>query len=265
MPAENKQSNAGYSSSSQRGCGCLVFTVFGFISIGLLSNPDVPVAPYLLCTLAGLILYLAGVRKDRAKAKYEQEYAKLLAEFKQDGMNEAIYEKIVLFLNHGEKQGQLNMATASPEEISRYNEVLSIRYHAILHRLQRADSPALRSELLNVGRFLHELNSFNGEWNEQRLANDLATLSSAAVQSGNSVNIAAQIAELGELCKKGIITQEEFNRGKALFLGSSPDIAAQTLNILDGLHKLKINGALSESEYNIKKWELLSGKNLNPK
>jgi hypothetical protein len=50
-----------------------------------------------------------------------------------------------------------------------------------------------------------------------------------------------------------------------MFLGNPPDIAAKTLDILDSLHKLKMGGALSESEYNIKKWELLGGKNLNPK
>ena len=269
MPADNKQSNAGCSSSSQRGCGCLMFIVFGFISIGCL-NSEGPVssdllAPYLLCTLVGFILYFTGVWKDRTKKRSEKKYAKLFAEFKRDGMNEVVYKKIVQLLNHGTKRGQINVATALPEEIRRHNEVLSIRYSAILNRLRKTDSPALRSELLNVGRFLQELNSFNGEWSEQRLANDLATLSSAAVHSGGSVSIATQIAELGELCKKGIITREEFDRCKALFLGSPPDIATQTLGILDGLHKLKTNGALSESEYNVKKWELLGGKNLNPK
>jgi len=109
------------------------------------------------------------------------------------------------------------------------------------------------------------LNSFSNEWSEQRLANDLATLSSTVVTPSSSGNIASQVEKLGDLYNKGIITQAEFERGKALFLGSPPDIATQTLNVLDGLHKLKTNGALSESEYNVKKWELLSGKNLNPK
>jgi len=200
-----------------------------------------------------------------AKQKHEKEYAKLLAEFKQDGMNEAVYEKIVLHLNSGKYQGQLNVATAPPVKIQRFNEVVSIRYYAILDRLRMTNSPALRSELLNVGRVLGELNPFSNEWSEQRLANDLSVLSPTVVNSSSSVSIATQVEKLGELYKKSVITQAEFERGKALFLGSPPDIAAQTLNVLDGLHKLKINGALSESEYNVKKWELLSGKNLNPK
>jgi hypothetical protein len=101
------------------------------------------------------------------------------------------------------------------------------------------------------------------EWTEQRFANDLATLV-ATGQSNNSDNVATQIEKLDNLHKNGIITQEELASGKALFLGNPPNIAAQTLDILDGLHKLKTSGALSESEYNVKKWELLSGKNLKP-
>ena len=244
-----------------------MFIVFGIVSIGALGA-DVPpdmLGLYLFCTLVGLIVCLWGAWEYDAKKRYEQKYTKLLTEFKLDGMNEANYEKIVLHLNHGKYRGELNVATAPPEIIQRFYEVLSIRYDAVLNRLKTVNSPALRSELLNVGRNLRTLNPFNNEWNEQRLANDLAVLSSAAVHSGSSVNVAAQIEELGKLYKSGIITQEEFDRGKALFFGSPPDVAAKTLSILDGLHKLKTNGALSESEYNVKKWELLSEKNLNPK
>jgi hypothetical protein len=209
-------------------------------------------AGLVFCIFAGLLLFLLGLNAI-ADLRRKQEYAKLLAEFKRDGMNDAVYEKIVQILNHGAEQGQLN-------------EVLSLRYNAILKQLIRVNSPALRIELMNVGRRLRELapDPLNSEWNEQRFTNDLAALPTDA-HFPHSGDIAAQIEELGNLCKKGEITLAEFERGKALFLGSPPDIAAQTLNVLEGLHKLKTSGALSESEYNIKKWELLGGKNLNPK
>jgi protein-S-isoprenylcysteine O-methyltransferase Ste14 len=205
----------------------------------------------------GLMILGFAAWKRIAKKRREQEYVKLFAEFKQDGMNEATYEKIMLFLNDGKYRGNLDVATAPPEKIQRFIEVVSLRYYAILDRLQRADSPALRSELLNLRRKLRGLTPY--EW-----SNDLAALS-PVVKTGGSVNVAKQLAELGELRNKGVITQEEFDRGKALFLGNPPDIAAKTLDVLDGLYKLKMNGALSESEYNIKKWELLAGKNLKPK
>ena len=262
MPTNSKQSNAGCSSETNIGCGCLVFVVFGLLA---LSIPDLSEL-YAFVAFAGLILLLVGVGKSIAKKRHEQEYTKLLAEFKQDGMNEAAYERIVQFLSRV-KQGtfKLDVAKTPPEELNRWKEVISFRYYAILDRLKTTNSPKLREELLTVGRGLRDLFSDPfSEWNEQRFANDLAILPTAN-QTGNSGNVATQIEQLGNLHKQGVITQEEFNRGKALFLGNPPDIAAQTLNILDGLHKLKANGALSESEYNVKKWELLSGKNLNPK
>jgi hypothetical protein len=159
--------------------------------------------------------------------------------------------------------------TAVPAKILRYNEVLVVRYNAIVDHLQKVNSLVLRKELLGVGRVLIELNANlltnfpSLEWNEQRITNDQMLVSSTANSGG--ISIASQIETLDELCKNGVISQEEFERGKALFLGSSPDIADKTLGILDSLHRLKTNGALSESEYNVKKWELLGGKNLNPK
>lgn len=73
-------------------------------------------------------------------------------------------------------------------------------------------------------------------------------------------NIAEEIQKLAELHSKSIITQEEFERGKSLFLGASKDKAHQTLEALVNLHQLMKQKVISESEYNVKKWELLSGK-----
>ena len=276
MSANNKKT--GGSSSSMGGCGVLASVILSVFAMGASGNIDnAPgIIALIIVFFLGLLLVVAWiwdsleeqVKKRIVKLEYkrrEKEYAKLLAEFKQDGMNEAVYEKIMLLFSGGSKTLQINAATATPEELHRFNEVVSVRYYAILDRLHRADSSALRSELLKTGRFLNELNPSNGEWSELRLANDLATLLPATVHASSSVNVATQLAELDKLCKRGIITQAEFKRGKALFLGNPPDVAAQTLNVLDSLHKLKMNGALSESEYNIKKWELLGGKNLNPK
>jgi len=114
-----------------------MFVVFGLVSIGTLASPDSGLLVlYLPCTLAGLVLLLAGIWEVIAKQKYEREYAKLLAGFKQNGTNEAVYEKIMLHLNRGKYQGQLNVATAPPETIRRYNEVISIRYYALLNQLK---------------------------------------------------------------------------------------------------------------------------------
>lgn len=70
--------------------------------------------------------------------------------------------------------------------------------------------------------------------------------------------IAEQIEELGKLFLAGVITAEEFERGKRLFLGAPVDKAASAVELLTNLHRMKTQGVLSESEFNAKKWEILS-------
>ena len=74
--------------------------------------------------------------------------------------------------------------------------------------------------------------------------------------SGKSV--AQEIERLGQLLIAGVITGEEFERGKTLFLGAPPDKAASAVELLQNLDALKKKGVLSESEFNVKKWEILS-------
>ena len=112
MPANSKQSNNGCSSSTMGGCGCLMFVVFGFLLLtALFGTTPAPASVFVICvsgTLTGLGLLIAGVKGEIAKKSHEQEYAKLLAEFKQDGMNEAAYERIVQFLSRV-KQGTFKL------------------------------------------------------------------------------------------------------------------------------------------------------------
>ena len=76
----------------------------------------------------------------------------------------------------------------------------------------------------------------------------------------SQVNTTEEIHKLGELFSSGVITQEEFERGKSLFLGAPKDRSQEILEALSNLQQLKNQGAISESEYNMTKWELLSGK-----
>ena len=54
------------------------------------------------------------------------------------------------------------------------------------------------------------------------------------------------------------LSPEEFERGKQLFLGQERDAAQETIRLLTQLHSLRRSGVLSESEFNMKKWDLLS-------
>jgi len=133
------------------------------------------------------------------------------------------------------------------------------KYKATLDQLKNDPNNAeLRLELLRLGRWLKE--KMKDKYCEQSLANDLAAVTGNS--QGQPVDKAAQVEKLGQLFLKGIITSEEFERGKALFLGSAPDVAKKTMDTLDDLYRLQQKGVLSEGEYNMKKWDLLAGKSI---
>ncbi len=77
-----------------------------------------------------------------------------------------------------------------------------------------------------------------------------------AVAQGSG--IADEIAKLAALASSGVITAAEFERGKQVFLGTAPDEAAAMVAHLRQLHDLYRAKVLSESEFNMKKWGLLS-------
>ena len=144
-------------------------------------------------------------------------------------------------------------------------------YEQILMKIKNNPSDSnLRLEARRIGKWL--VAHYPEKYTEQSLANDLAavlgTHSGAGVMKVEITNpellrpvdTAAQVEKLGQLFLKGMITAEEFERGKALFLGSPPDVAKKTMETLDDLYRLQQKGALSEGEYNIKKWDLLAGK-----
>ena len=138
------------------------------------------------------------------------------------------------------------------------------KYEAALDQLKNdPNNSELRMEVRRLGKLLVE--AVPHIYNEQSLTNDLIAATGNRVEITNPeklrpVDTAAQVEKLGQLFLKGVITAEEFERGKALFLGSPPDIARKTMETLDDLYRLQQKGALSESEYNIKKWDLLAGK-----
>jgi hypothetical protein len=70
--------------------------------------------------------------------------------------------------------------------------------------------------------------------------------------------MADELGRLAELVASGVLTQDEFERGKAMFLGSPPDEKEQSILLLRQLHGLYESGVLSESEFNMKKWDVLS-------
>ena len=63
---------------------------------------------------------------------------------------------------------------------------------------------------------------------------------------------------LSELLEQGVINSDEFQKAKEQLLGSPPDKTEQAVSLIKQLHSLHKAGALSESEFRTKKWDILS-------
>ena len=72
------------------------------------------------------------------------------------------------------------------------------------------------------------------------------------------VSAADELQKLAQLMKDGAVTSEEWTRAKELYLGKPEDKREQTIGTLRKLHELKLSGVLSEMEFNMKKWDILS-------
>lgn len=141
-------------------------------------------------------------------------------------------------------------------------------YRASLEALKSdPNNPDLRQKTLELGRTFSKLmrNSKGGTpFDELALMNDInaacARSPEIGVSKAASATIADQIEKLARLREEDIITDDEFNSAKANMIGKSPahtqvDEAAK---LLRHLHALYVEGALTESEYNMKKWDILS-------
>ena len=78
------------------------------------------------------------------------------------------------------------------------------------------------------------------------------------LRARNPVSPADELGKLAELRAAGALSDDDWARAKDLFLGQRPDAQANAVEHLKQLHALWRSGVLSESEFNIKKWEVLS-------
>lgn len=69
---------------------------------------------------------------------------------------------------------------------------------------------------------------------------------------------ADDLGTLASLVREGLMTEDEWDRAKRLFLGKPADDRQSSLELLEQVYGLYRGGALSESEFNTKKWEILS-------
>ena len=91
-----------------------------------------------------------------------------------------------------------------------------------------------------------------------QLVKDIDAAKSGALVVKNTTAAADALDQLVPLLNDGILTQEEFDRAKDGFLGATVEVRESSVGLLRQLHSLHKSGVLSESEFNMKKWDILS-------
>jgi hypothetical protein len=80
------------------------------------------------------------------------------------------------------------------------------------------------------------------------------------LQAANRTSPSEELKRLAELFSAGVLSTEEWQRAKEMYLGKPPDAQQATMDRLRQLHDLFRAGVLSESEFNMKKWDILARK-----
>lgn len=158
-------------------------------------------------------------------------------------------------------------------QLSRAEESARQAYAGGLQQLKKdPNNPDLREKALQLGRVYSLKVNNSNRVNEVTIQNDINAACARAtvgqfevgkVEITNSValggqSVAEEIEKLKHLFLAGVITAEEFERGKTLFLGAPPDKAGAAIELLQNLDLLRKQGVLSQSEFNMKKWDILS-------
>jgi hypothetical protein len=78
-----------------------------------------------------------------------------------------------------------------------------------------------------------------------------------AQPSSAPAGLADELGRLSALRAEGVLSDDEFDRAKTLFLGRPADERAQVIGHLKQLHALCQSGVLTPGEFNQKKWDVL--------
>jgi hypothetical protein len=74
----------------------------------------------------------------------------------------------------------------------------------------------------------------------------------------NGGRVADELSKLAELRRQGLLSDEEWERATALFFGKPVSKQEQMIAQIRRLDSLRRDGVISQSEFNSKKWDLLS-------
>jgi len=146
-------------------------------------------------------------------------------------------------------------------------------YRDALDQLKQSPTdPNRRERALELGRAYAKLTrDLKGAtvFDEMALKNDIDAACAGAVEfaaahAGKPASAAAEIRKLTGLLDEGILTPEEWQSAKAQLVGLKQNQVDEAVKLLRALHELVKMGGLSEAEYNMKKWDILSQKLISP-
>jgi hypothetical protein len=100
--------------------------------------------------------------------------------------------------------------------------------------------------------------SYRFECNYIDASDFIETLKAALAAPALAGSIADELERLAKLADDGLLEPDEWDRAKALYLGSPDNARLQTVQMLRDLYAMMKAGVLSESEFRQKKWDILS-------
>ena len=89
------------------------------------------------------------------------------------------------------------------------------------------------------------------------LENAIAAMGRTA-DATRSGGLADELKKLSELRAEGVLSEEDWERAKNLYFGKPRSKKDEAVRMLRSLHDLHRSGVLSEGEFNMKKWDILS-------
>ncbi|MDQ1308669.1 MAG: hypothetical protein QG671_4504 [Actinomycetota bacterium] len=105
----------------------------------------------------------------------------------------------------------------------------------------------------------HADESFNAHPEDAEPFIDAFTSAMTRISAVRAVpDVAEQLQALHSLFSEGVLTAEEFQRAKELFIGCPADAELKAERSLRNLKQLLDAGILTESEFRSKKWQVLS-------
>ena len=119
----------------------------------------------------------------------------------------------------------------------------------------RGDYALIAVQLTSGEQVVLNLDASDARALDEALASIIAPV---VAQARPTISIADELTKLEALKTAGVLSPEDWERAKGAYLGKAPDLRERAVADLRSLYSLYRDGVLSESEFNIKKWEILS-------